>query len=241
MALPYDLDRTNPPCMGLIVLQSDETIEGEFKHIFADQNMALYHSRIPSAPEVTPETLVQMEAAIPLSVSLFPPVNFSVIGYACTSGATIIGPDKVAKAVQTVLPNARVTDPLTATILWCQAQQVRRIGFLTPYRAEVSAKMRSALEATGLEIASFGSFEQENDHMVACVSERSILEAVKAVDTPACQAIFIACTNLRARRVVEQAALALGKPVASSNTALAWHMGKLANMEIETAPYGGSK
>ena len=236
MILPYELERQIPSSLGLIVLQADETIEAEFRQLFAGQAIAIYHSRIPSAPEVTPETLARMEAAIPQSVSLFPPVEFSVIGYACTSGATIIGPENVAKAVRSVRPDTKVTDPLTAAIAWCRAQNARRIGFLTPYRAEVSTQMREALVDAGLEIASFGSFAEENEHKVARISERSILEAVVAVNTDNCDAIFVSCTNLRALHVVEQATFDLGKPVASSNTVLAWHMRKLANLEAGNEP-----
>ncbi len=232
MAIPYKLDSADGKItrLGLIVLQSDETIENEFRRIFSDPSTALYHTRISSAPEVTPETLALMEKEIPHAVQMFPRVELDAIGYACTSGATVIGPENIAKAVQSIRPTTLVTDPLTATIAWCRANKVTRLGFLTPYIASVSDGMRTKLVDAGLEIVSFGSFEQEDEHTVATISESSILAAVEVINTAECQAIFISCTNLRALNVVKSAQRILGKPIVSSNTALAWHLRELANV-----------
>ena len=232
MAIPYELDSAGGKIkrLGLIVLQSDETIENEFRQMFSDPAIALYHTRISSAPEVTPETLALMEKEIPHAVQMFPRVELDAIGYACTSGATVIGPDNIAKAVQSIRPTTLVTDPLTATIAWCRANDVKRLGFLTPYIASVSESMRTKLIDAGLEIVSFGSFEQEDEHTVATISEASILAAAEVIDTAECQAIFISCTNLRALNVVKDAQQILEKPVISSNTALAWHLRELGKL-----------
>ena len=48
--------------LGLIVLQADETIEPELRAYTARNGVVLYHSRIPSGLDVTPESLAQMEA-----------------------------------------------------------------------------------------------------------------------------------------------------------------------------------
>ena len=101
--------------LGLIVLQADETIEPELRAYTARNGVVLYPSRIPSGLDVTPESLAQMEAEIPGSVGLLPAhPGFDVIGYGCTSGATIFGAKNVARAIHSVKPAAATTDPLTA-------------------------------------------------------------------------------------------------------------------------------
>ena len=40
----------------------------------------------------------------------------------------------------------------------------------------------------------------------------------------------MSCTSLRALQIIPQAEAALGKPVISSNQALAWHMMRLAGL-----------
>ena len=105
MRLSFDTDQGSGrrATLGLIVLQADETIEPEFRMLTDFEGVALYHSRIPSDPDVTPETLARMEAEIPAATRLLPSgVDFDVVGYACTSGATIIGAGNVARAIRSV-------------------------------------------------------------------------------------------------------------------------------------------
>lgn len=227
MGLPFDLDdgAAAKAALGLIVLATDETMEPELARIMPPEGAALYHARIPSAPIVTPETLAQMEADMPIAAALLPDRQFDVIGYGCTSGATVIGPDVVAGIIGGARKTKAVTDPLTATIAACRALGVRRIGFLTPYVADVSAAMRAKLEEAGLEIAAFASFEEGEERAVARIAERSTLEAIKGLGRrDGVEAVFASCTNLRAFGIIEAAETELGVPVLSSNLALGWDM-----------------
>ena len=69
---------------GLIVLQSDETIEQEIRSTL-DESAAIYHSRIPCDQSVNNENLAKMENDLPIAVDLLPKIDFNSIGYACTS------------------------------------------------------------------------------------------------------------------------------------------------------------
>jgi maleate isomerase len=234
MKLPFTTDdgAASKAAIGLIVLQSDESMEAELRSVFDQKGMALYHSRIPSAPEVTAETLKQMEQELPRAASLLPTAKaLDVVGYGCTSGATMIGADKVAAAINAAHPGARTTDPITAVMAACKHLGVKKLGFVTPYVAEVSEAMRSLLEANGLTVATFGSFEQIEESVVARISTSSVLEAVCQVGESAeVDAVFTSCTNLRSFDIIEDAESTLGKPVISSNQALAWHMLTLAGL-----------
>ena len=154
-----------------------------------------------------------------------------MIGYGCTSASTVIGSEKVARAIQTVFPDAKVSDPLAAIIAAGKSLGAKRLGFVTPYVPEVSARMRQRLEDAGFEIAGFGSFEEGNDRVVARITKASILSAVETVAAQApCDAIFVSCTNLRCLDVITAAEDRVGVPVLSSNLALAWHMLQLAGV-----------
>ena len=48
--------------LGMIVLQTDQTIEHEFAQLVTAKDIALYHARIPNAMVVSPDTLGQMKA-----------------------------------------------------------------------------------------------------------------------------------------------------------------------------------
>ena len=132
-----------------------------------------------------------------------------------------------------------VTDPLTAVKAACAALGVTRLGFVTPYVAEVSSAMRADLERDGLQIVSSGSFEQAEERVVARITPESILTAVLEVAHAApCEAVFVSCTNARTLDVIEPAEQQLGIPVLSSTQALAWHMLRLAGLEDRRSRYG---
>ncbi len=239
MKLTFDSDSGygGSGALGVVVLSTDETLEPELRQITAKTGKSLYHSRIPFDPCVTPETLARMEAALPASVSLFPRhTEFGAIGFGCTSGATIIGATQVAKIVQKQFPQASVTDPISAVIAACDALGVTRLGMLTPYRADVSEAMCTLLKENGLTVSAFGSFEEEQDHKVARITEAATLEGLLQVGAGECDAVFASCTNLRTFGVIEAAETALDKPVISSNSAFAWHLHRLAGA---TGPIAG--
>ena len=218
--------------LGTIVLSTDESLEPEFSRMMALEGVALYHSRIPMVAEIKSDTLRQMERDLPASARLLPSaLDFDVIGYGCTSAATVIGQEGVARAINSVIPNTHVTDPLTALIAAANALGARRLGFVTPYIPEVSAQMRQKLEDAGFEIVAFGSFEEDDDRVVARISPPSIVAAVEKVSKLAdCDAIVVACTNLRCLDVIETIEQKIGVPAISSNQALAWHMLRLAGV-----------
>ncbi|KAE9629778.1 maleate cis-trans isomerase family protein [Parasedimentitalea maritima] len=226
--------------LGVIVLETDETLEPEFARMTDLEGVALYHSRIPMVSEIRPDTLAQMEADLPASARLLPPsLPFDVIGYGCTSASSVIGSENVARSVRTVFPNARVTDPLAAIIAAGKRLGIERLGFVTPYVPEVSERMRGRLEEGGFEIAAFGSFEEGDDRVVARITEQSILAAaVQVAQTALCEAVVIACTNLRCLSVIPEIEARTGIPVFSSNQALAWHMLRLAGVEDQRPAFG---
>jgi maleate isomerase len=182
------------------------------------------------SPEISQDTLAKMEMDLPAAVALLPSsLSFDVIGYGCTSAATVIGPARVHEIIQADRPEALVTDPLSAVIAACHHLGARRIGFLTPYAPDVSALMQKRLEDAGLEIAAFGSFEESDDRVVARIREVDTLAAIEALSQQAeCDLFFASCTNLRVLGILQEAERRVGKPVISSNIAMAWHMLRLA-------------
>jgi maleate isomerase len=226
--------------LGVILLEEDETLEGEFARVLRRDGVALYHSRIPMEPHVRPDTLARMEAALPATARLLPSApDYAAIAFACTSAASVIGSANVAKAIRSVCPGAKVTDPLDAIIAAGRALGARRLGFVTPYLPEVSALMRIRLEEAGFEIAGFGSFEESDDRVVARITEDAILSAVSLVANAApCDAVVVSCTSLRCLNVIPQAERLAGVPVLSSNQALAWRLLQLAGVEEPRPEFG---
>ena len=216
-----------PPRLGLLVLQADETLEADMRRMLPDAHARLYVSRVPSAPEVSTQTLARMEPELAGAARLLPGTRpYRVVGYGCTSGTAVIGADRVAAAVRSGCDAACVTDPMTALVAACRALVVDQLAFLTPYVPPVSEGLRHALDAQGIRCAALGGFDEAEEAKVARIDAASIWQAVLglAAKAPQAEAVFLSCTNLRTLDLIDPLEAEIGKPVLSSNQVLAWHM-----------------
>jgi maleate isomerase len=231
---PYHLQEDALPRLGLIVLQVDETIEQDFRQLFAPQAARLHISRVPSGAELTPDTIATMKANLPAAAALLPPaVSFDVVGYACTSGTTLIGAEKVRDLVMAATRTRAVTDPLTAAVAACNAFGLRRIGIVSPYISSVATPIRHAFEAAGIAVPDTLSFGEKVEARVARISPASIAEAARALARQnRIDGVFLSCTNLRTLGIIGPLEAELGMPVLSSNQVLGWHMAQLSGARI---------
>ena len=212
----------------LVVLATDETLEYESRQVVAGRDVQLLHARIPSKVDVTPETLAEMELALPATAGLLP-TGLDAIGYACTSGATVIGPEAVERAVQTVQPGVPVTNPISAVKAALNALAARKIAMVTPYVSAVTAPMRALLSRDGIDVLSEVSFAEGDDRKVARIDPASTRAAMlDAARAEGVEAVFASCTNLQTFVVIEEVEAALDLPVVTSNQALIWHMLRLS-------------
>lgn len=233
---PYTLSSRESPRIGLIALQSDETIEDDFRRLVPREAQLLV-SRVPSAPEVSRETLASMEAHLSGAASLFPEgLSFDAIGYGCTSGTAQIGASRVAARIRDGADATHVTEPVSALVAACRHLGLNRLAFLSPYVVEVSEHLRATLAEAGISTPHFGSFDVAEEAKVARINPVSIEDAARSLtlDTDA-DALFLSCTNLRTLDVIPTLEAALDRPVLSSNQVLAWHLMKLAGVSVEDA------
>ncbi len=228
LSFELELDSDASPAVGLIVLQSDETMEHELR-LWLPDTVRLFHTRIPNSVEINTDSLNRMKAELPVVTALLPTTtDFKVIAYGCTSGTTIIGEQAVSDAVRTVFPNALVTNPLSAIKAQLLALNVKRLALLTPYIPDVSAAIVGELESAGIELVRGASFHESRDDNVARISSDSLNSAIDELGTPKdVDAIFASCTNLRMHGLLDDASARVGIPVVSSNSALAWHIQQL--------------
>jgi maleate isomerase len=234
MRLPYEVDPDDPnaPPIGLIVLQTDETIEPEFGRYFADHPSPLYVSRVPSGLEVTTHTLSDMADELTRAASLLPgPRDYAVVGYGCTSGSAVIGPKEVERLVKAGCKAKAVTNPLTAAVAACRAKGISKLALLSPYIEEVNIPLIKAFAAEGIEFVSLATFDEAVEERVVRISRKSVVDAACKVGAETgIEGVFMSCTNLRTYDLIDEVSSRLGKPALSSNQALAWHMRKLADV-----------
>ena len=227
--------------IGLIVLATDNTIEHEWRVLLGGlPGVASYQSRILNDNQITPETLRAMEPRIADAAALIlPGQRLDAIAFGCTSAAMAIGEERVFARIHEARPGAACTTPVTAAFAAFRALGARRIGVLTPYRADVNRIVADYIRARGFEVPVFGSFNEASDLRVSTITPASILAGVEAIrGRAAIDAVFVSCTSVRLAEAAAEIEATTGLPVTSSNHAMAWHALRLAGI-TDPLPHWG--
>ncbi|PRX49139.1 maleate isomerase [Prauserella shujinwangii] len=149
-------------------------------------------------------------------------VEPEVVAYLCTSGSFVNGVD-AEHALRKVIcdagaPQAVTTSGALAEVL--RQLDIGRVSVLTPYDADLTAKLHDFLGELGVETLS-------SDHLglgggIWKVSYRTIAERIIAANHDDAEAIFVSCTNLPTYDVIDPLESALGKPVLTANQLTMW-------------------
>jgi maleate isomerase len=241
--LPFDTDHgiASRASIGLLVLATDFTIEHEWRAIMTGlPGVALYQSRIFNDSLITPETLRAMEPRIAAATDvILPGTELDVVAYGCTSASMAIGEEKVFERIRSVRPNARCTTPITAAFAAFRALGARRIGVLTPYRADVNRIVADYIVARGFTVPVFGSFNEPDDGKVARITPASVRRGVETILSRArVDAVFVSCTSVRLAEAARDIEAETGIPITSSNHAMAWHALRLAGVGDQLPQWG---
>ena len=226
--------------IGVVVLQTDETIEHDFRAMFPTDGVRCYVNRISSHAEVSEATLRSMKRDLTAVAAQLPQaVPLDAIGYGCTAASLVIGEEKVSALLTADRPGVPASNPFSALKAACRALGVRRLAIVSPYAHELSASLRDGLEEAGIQVPRIVSFGVREERVVARIVPGSILDALMDAGGSAdCDAVFASCTNLRAADVISVAESRLGKPVLCSNQVLAWHLMRLAGLDDDVADFG---
>lgn len=240
--IPFEVDGgiAERAAIGVIVLGTDHTIEHEFRQMLALPGVAFYESRIANDPTITPETLAAMESGIaPAAAVILPGIALDVIAYGCTSASMVLGEETIFARIREARPDVACTTPITAAFAAFDAFGARNLAVLTPYRDDVNRTVRRYIEDRGYRVAAFGSFNEENDNRAARIDIDSISAAAKELGRhDGVDAVFVSCTSLRLASAARAIEAEIGKPVTSSNHALAWHCLRLAGIEDHQPEFG---
>jgi maleate isomerase len=240
--LPHRLDGgiAARAAIGVIVLATDQTLEHEFRRLLDLPGVAFYESRILNDAAITPATLAAMEARLTAAAGvILPGLPLDVMAFGCTSASMVIGEQQVFDRIREARPGVACTTPITAAFAAFAALGARRLALLTPYRDDINRFIRDYIEARGFRIPVMGSFNEEDDRRAARIDVASIRDAAIALGrADEIDAVFVSCTSLRLIDAVSDVEATLGKPVTSSNHAMAWHCLRLAGIDDPRPEFG---
>jgi maleate cis-trans isomerase len=209
--------------IGLLVPSINTTMETEFWRI-APEGVSVHSARIAGGRHGTPEELRSMENASKKAAEEVAMVEPDVVVYGCTSGSFFEGPEwnkKISEQLSAITkaPTVTTAGGMAACLT---AGGHRKVDVVTPYVELTNERLKQFLKAHGIDVARLGTFDMLDMFDHAKVQPEEIYAKVKEITTPEAEAVFIACTQLRALEVLDLLERDLGKPVYSAVQASAW-------------------
>ena len=209
--------------IGLIALATDYNIETDLRRMLPE-GVEMFTNRVLNANPVTIENLRSMSGDITRAAAgILPGKNLDVMIYGCTSGTAAIGESEVTTKIHAAQPNIPCTNPITAARAALNAFNSKKISILTPYTQSVNAALAEQFSDQGFEVLNIDGFGMKDDIKMTRIPLKAILEGALQICDPKADSLFISCTAIRAAAVAEELEVLVGKPVVTSNQALAWH------------------
>jgi maleate cis-trans isomerase len=209
--------------IGLLVPSINTTMETEFWRI-APPGVSVHTARIAGGRHGTPEELRGMENAAKTAARDVAMVEPDVVAYGCTSGSFFEGPEWNRKICEQLM---EITGAPTVTTAGAMAACLaagghRKVDIVTPYVDLTNERLKQFLRAHGIEVDRLGTFDMLDMFDHAKIEPSEIYQKVKETNSNDTDAIFVACTQLRALEVLDMLERDLGKPVYSAVQASAW-------------------
>jgi len=209
--------------IGLLVPSINTTMETEFWRI-APQGVSVHSARISGGRHGTPEELRSMESASKAAARDVAMVEPNVVVYGCTSGSFFEGPEWNQKicAQLTEITGAPTVTTAGAMAACLLAGGHKKVAVVTPYVELTNERLKDFLRAYGIRVTNLGTFDMLDMFDHAKIQPEEIYQKVKETNSADTEAIFVACTQLRALEVVDMLERDIGKPVYSAVQATAW-------------------
>ncbi len=225
--------------IGLLVPSINTTMETEFWRI-APAGVSVHTARIAGGRHGTPEELRGMETASKQAAQEVAMVEPDVVVYGCTSGSFFEGTAwnrKISEQLTAITqaPTVTTAGAMAACLL---AGGHKKVDIVTPYVDVTNERLRHFLKAHGIEVVKLGTFDMLDMFDHAKIEPGEIYHKVKAIASPKAEAVFVACTQLRALEVIDLLERDLGKPVYSAVQASAWQAYEAMNVDPQITNCG---
>ena len=128
----------------------------------------------------------------------------------------------------------RATSAIVSLNAALRALDVRRLGLVTPYTADVAAAIVANYATLGIEVAAARRADLSDNHSFADIPASDVRAMCRDVAARGVDALAIVCTNMRGPMIAPAVEAEFGIPVLDSIAATLW--GALAILGVDPAP-----
>jgi maleate cis-trans isomerase len=216
--------------VGLMVPVNNTTMEVELAQ-WLPAGSTVTTVKIPrGAGLLMPETIpAYRDAAIALARQHFARGGFDLIAYGCTAAGFISGPagDAELAAMLTAATGLPVVTTARAMVRALQHDKARRVAIVTPYHDAVNAQLTAFLADGGIEVVRLDTFRAPDVEALGRITAEQVRALARATMGPDCDALFIGCSQLPTRAILDGLAAEFARPAWSSISATAWDAARL--------------
>lgn len=224
--------------IGFVLLATEQTIEDDMYQIIP-REVGLHFTRAYIPDCMTVEKLGELAPGLSAAAELIlPDGTLDVITYACTSGSLVIGEERVFSELTTGAPNAKPTSLISSIVRGLKQVNAKKIVVITPYLEEINLLQKDYLEKQGFEVLGIHGLQLVKDSDMIRVSPEWLMQYALEKDVAEADTLFISCGALRSIDILERLENQLGKPVITSNQAMAWDVMRLAGVDDKVPGYG---
>lgn len=225
--------------IGLLVPAINTIMEPEMWRT-APQGVTVHTARIAGGREGTPDELRSMEAESKGACARVAMTEPHAIVYACTSGSFFEGRawnEKICEQLTEIssVPTITTAGAMAAALT---ARGARRVAVVTPYVELTNTRLKAFLGQHGIEVSKLGTFDMLDMFDHAKIQPNDVYDQVRATVTGDEDAVFVACTQVRALEVVDLLEQDLGIPVMSAVQATIWQTYKTLGINPQITDHG---
>jgi maleate cis-trans isomerase len=225
--------------IGLLVPAVNSIMEPEMWRT-APEHVSVHTARIAGGRDGTPEELRNMEAESQHACARVAMAEPHVIVYACTSGSFFEGRawnEQIARQLTEIagVPTVTTAGAMAASL---KVQSVKRVAVVTPYVELTNTRLTAFLGEYGIDVSALGTFDMLDMFDHAKIQPADVYAQVKATLTGDEDAVFVACTQVRALEVVDMLERDLGLPVYSAVQATIWMAYRTLGIDPGLTGYG---
>jgi maleate isomerase len=177
------------------------------------------------------EELERMVDDVPLETQKLVDVHPAAIAFGCTAGSFLGGPGydrQILDIMNRHAPGVPCTTTTSSVLAALKAMNFCRIILYTPYPEWLTLRQVDLFTKAGFEVIRYAFLGMED--MMNEVAPGEIYEAVKRLDDPRADGVFISCTDFPSTVVLPSLETRLGKPVINSNVSTLWMLLRSAGL-----------
>jgi len=185
--------------------------------------VGLYTTRLPLTGSSQAQLLAMVEN-VEGPARLLADARVDLIAFNCTAVSTFdMSMESAIKRRIAEATGAQVTATSEALVMALRALGVKRLVLVTPYIQPVNDREVAFFGASGFEVLAEAGMGIDTNAEMGRLPADTWVDFVRRHRDDRADAYLVSCTAIRSAEVIEEIEAAMGRPVLTSNQALAWH------------------